>query len=86
MQPKGSKVKFEVEKNTQHPHEANLLKLDCSKANAILKWKNLWDVEKTVSKTAEWYQSFYEKNKLMTEDQIEEYILEATQNDIEWVK
>jgi len=35
------------------PHEANFLKLDCSKAKAVLKWKPRWDIKKAVEKTVE---------------------------------
>jgi CDP-glucose 4,6-dehydratase len=45
----------EIEKNVQQLHEANLLKLDCSKSAARLEWKGLWDVATTVKRTAEWY-------------------------------
>jgi len=35
------------------PHEANFLKLDCSKAKAILGWKPYWNIQKAVEKTVE---------------------------------
>ena len=33
------------------PHEANYLKLDCSKAKTILGWKPLWNIKEAVEKT-----------------------------------
>lgn len=36
------------------PHEANFLKLDCSKLKSTLGWTPRWDVEKAVEKTVEW--------------------------------
>jgi len=35
------------------PHEANFLKLDCSKAKAVLDWKPYWDIKTAVEKTVE---------------------------------
>jgi len=35
------------------PHEANFLKLDCSKAKSILGWKPCWDIRTAVEKTVE---------------------------------
>lgn len=36
------------------PHEANFLKLDCSKARKVLGWKPLWNVETAMEKIIEW--------------------------------
>ena len=36
------------------PHEANFLKLDCSKIKTALGWKPTWNVEKTMEKIVEW--------------------------------
>ena len=35
------------------PHEANFLKLDCSKAKAVLGWQPRWDIKTAVEKTVE---------------------------------
>lgn len=44
-------------------HEANLLKLDISKAINELKWKPKMDADQAIAKTITWYKSFYEGNK-----------------------
>lgn len=36
------------------PHEANFLKLDCSKLKAVFGWKPRWHIEEAIEKTAEW--------------------------------
>jgi CDP-glucose 4,6-dehydratase len=46
-----------VETDAAQPHEAGLLKLDCSKASARLGWRGQWDVRKTVLATVDWYQA-----------------------------
>jgi CDP-glucose 4,6-dehydratase len=58
-------------------HEASVLKLDCSKAHAKLNWKGIWDIDKTVKMTVDWYKNFYENGmdlRRSTSLQIEEYI------------
>lgn len=36
------------------PHEANFLKLDCSKLKSVFEWKPRWNLEKAVEMTVEW--------------------------------
>ena len=36
------------------PHEANFLKLDCSKIKAVFGWRPRWNIETAVEKTIEW--------------------------------
>ena len=36
------------------PHEANFLKLDCSKVKAVLGWTPKWNIQKAIDKTVEW--------------------------------
>lgn len=36
------------------PHEANFLKLDCSKLKATFGWKPRWNLETAIEKTVEW--------------------------------
>ena len=39
--------------NDSGPHEANFLKLDCSKSKTVLGWKPRWDIKTAVEKTVE---------------------------------
>lgn len=48
------KIKYEIVKSDSNPHEANLLSLDCSKAESILSWKPKWHLEKALGATVEW--------------------------------
>jgi CDP-glucose 4,6-dehydratase len=36
------------------PHEANFLKLDCSKLKAVFAWKPRWNIEKSINYTVAW--------------------------------
>jgi CDP-glucose 4,6-dehydratase len=43
---------------TSQQHEANILKLDSSKAKIYLGWHPQWDIETALSMTQEWYQAW----------------------------
>lgn len=36
------------------PHEANFLKLDCSKIKAVLGWQPKWHIDEAIARTVEW--------------------------------
>ena len=60
---------------TEQPHEAHYLKLDCSKARAGLDWHPRWDLGKAVDSIIEWTRA-YEQGRDVKEvclKQIEEY-------------
>jgi CDP-glucose 4,6-dehydratase len=44
---------------SSQPHEAGFLKLDASKARALLGWKPIYDVYEALEKTINWYKNFY---------------------------
>lgn len=46
------------------PHEANLLKLDCSKARIQLGWTPKWDLEVAIDKIIQWQQAFQAKESM----------------------
>ena len=50
----GNEVKW-VNQYDGGPHEANFLKLDCSKMKNTFKWKPKWNVEQAMEKLVEWY-------------------------------
>jgi CDP-glucose 4,6-dehydratase len=56
------------------PHEANFLKLDCSRAKAVLGWKPHWDIKTAVEKTVEFAKASTDNERLTCIDrQINEY-------------
>lgn len=63
-------------KNTEGPHEANYLKLDCSKIKRVFGWKSKWNVEKAVEKTVEWTKEYIKNGdiNLCMEKQIKEFL------------
>lgn len=44
--------------NNSNPHEAGFLKLDCSKAKTVLKWKPTWNLEHTLKSIVKWHQDW----------------------------
>lgn len=59
------------------PHEANFLKLDCSKIKTIFGWKPKWNVETAMEKIVEWTKVYFENGDISTcmDEQIKEFIL-----------
>ncbi|WP_114639659.1 CDP-glucose 4,6-dehydratase [Polynucleobacter necessarius] len=71
----GESVSWEKE-GLEQPHEANLLKLDCSKAHSRLGWVPKWNLETATQKIVEW-QKVYQAKKNMQEvslSQINQYM------------
>lgn len=80
--------KLNCEFNTpQHqPHEAHLLKLDSSKANNVLQWKEVWDLSKTIEVTANWYLDYYKNKQITTVQNIQKYCDDASRKEVVWAK
>jgi len=56
------------------PHEANFLKLDCSKSKAVLGWKPCWDIKTAIEQTVKFAKSKTDVERLTCIDrQIQEY-------------
>ena len=84
LQKHWSNFDCQVETDKKNPHEANLLKLDCSKAYANLKWKPVWESSATFAKTAQWYRMYYESGHVLSEEQLTQYITDAQHKQISW--
>ena len=79
-----NQIEYEIHLNSNHPHEANILKLDCSKAHTKLQWKEVWDYSTAFEKTVSWYKAYYEHQKILTNDDLESYIKDAKKKSISW--
>ena len=80
------KIDYEISNDTNQLHEANLLKLDCSKANMILKWHEVWPSKVTFEKTVNWYKKFYEEQKVLTLNDLQDYLEDAKTKGLTWTK
>ncbi|MBP6515456.1 MAG: CDP-glucose 4,6-dehydratase [Chitinophagales bacterium] len=49
---------YEIQEDKNAPHEAGLLKLDCSKAKHVLKWFPVLDFTQTMALTVNWYRDY----------------------------
>jgi CDP-glucose 4,6-dehydratase len=61
---------------TGGPHEANFLKLDCSKLKSTFGWKPKWNISDAVQKTCEWTKTWLNRDNIpiIMDKQIEEYM------------
>jgi len=67
-------IKIEYIQTGNEYHEANLLKLDNTKAISSLGWKPKWNTEKAIEQTVNWYKEYYLKGNLLTYNQIEVFL------------
>ncbi|MFG1418742.1 CDP-glucose 4,6-dehydratase [Xanthobacter sp. V0B-10] len=67
--------RIEIEEDPSAPHEARLLRLDCSKAKALLGWHPNLRFEDSIRLTAEWYAAWHKGEDMaaFTDRQIEAY-------------
>ena len=58
--------------HANHPHEANYLKLDCSKAHSLLNWRPRWDLAMALTAIVSWHKAYLsgENMRVATEAQV----------------
>ncbi|GGI16668.1 CDP-glucose 4,6-dehydratase [Gottfriedia solisilvae] len=73
---------FWVNQSDSGVHEANFLKLDCSKIKNTFRWEPRWNIEKAIEKTIEWTRAYLSKGNiaLTMEEQIEEFMTHNKRN------
>ena len=62
------------------PHEANFLKLDCSKLKHTFGWKCAWNVEEAIEKTVEWSKVYRDQGDIVgcINQQMDEFYKKVT--------
>lgn len=67
-----------VNKSDGGPHEANFLKLDCSKIKTVFGWHPHWNLDKAIEKTVEWSKCWIEGNDIRAcmDQEIEEFLMD----------
>ena len=70
----GPDAKWQQDSSSQ-PHEAGLLKLDCSKASKQLRWEPKWNLETAIEKIIQWQAVFRSKGDVLSvmREQIKDY-------------
>jgi CDP-glucose 4,6-dehydratase len=71
----------------EKPYEANMLKLDISKSNSILKWKPVLNFDQLIKFTVNGYKAEMNNESLLEEriKQIDDYYKIAEQNNCSWI-
>ena len=77
---------YKIITDPDQPHEANLLKLDCSKSHINLKWYSVWDNTTAFEKTVKWFRNYYKNGKIDTEENLVSYVKDAKKKNIEWTR
>lgn len=80
------KLNFEYDEDKKFYKEAKYLQLDCSKAHKKMKWRPVWHIDKTLRKTVEWYKAYHENNILKSEENLDEYIIDAFNKGLSWIE
>lgn len=72
----GENAKWVNMSESNAPHEANFLKLDCSKIKKVFGWKPKWHISDAVEKTVEWSKLYLKGGNVSEcmDKQISEYI------------
>jgi len=79
-----SEIGFRLNPPKEQPHEAALLRLDCSKARYRLDWHGVLTPEETFAMTSDWYRRFYREKKVDTFEQIRQYTATAAERGLKW--
>ncbi len=72
----GSSASWKNVSESNAPHEAAFLKLDCAKARRVFGWEPAWHIDTAVARTVEWYKAWNsdEDMREYTKKQVAEYI------------
>ncbi len=62
---------------SDQPHEAKVLMLDCTKAKKLLGYVPKWELQTGLSKAVEWYKTWHDKTdlKALSQSQINQFLL-----------
>ncbi len=73
----GEDIKW-IDRYDGGPHEANFLKLDCSKLKKTFGWKPRWNLDTAIEKVVEWSKAWVAGDdvRLIMDKQIKEYLVE----------
>jgi CDP-glucose 4,6-dehydratase len=78
-------LKIDLNRPAGQPlHETSYLSLDCSKAKRQLGWSPVWSLEETVRHTINWYREYYENDKVVTLEQLSQFVADAKERQVVW--
>lgn len=72
----GEGATWETRSEQGAPHEANFLKLDCTKLKTAFGWRPRWHIQDAVEKTAEWTKDWHAQKEVSSimDQQLNEYL------------
>lgn len=72
----GKDAKWKTQTKESAPHEANYLKLDCSKIKKVFGWQPRWHIINAIEKTCEWSKVWLSSGDIpaVMDKQIEDYL------------
>ena len=76
-------LRYQLSPDT-HVHEAQLLYLDSTMARKQLKWLPVWDFDRALSATALWYRSWIEDGRVISREQLADYVAAAREQNVGW--
>lgn len=76
-----NRIDYRLAQTADAPHEAHLLKLDCTKAHEQLGWHPVWNSVTTFERTVGWYREFYENGTPATGSDLTVYMDEMNFGD-----
>ncbi|MCK8491633.1 CDP-glucose 4,6-dehydratase [Spirosoma sp. RP8] len=85
-QTRWSAINYHETPSPDNPHEAHLLRLDCTKAHEQLNWYPVWDMPTTITRTIDWYRAYYEQNQLLTTADLTAYVQQAQATNQIWTR
>jgi CDP-glucose 4,6-dehydratase len=69
-------------------HEANILRLDCTKSQSVLGWSPVYGIDEAINATVDWYRNYYYKPDSSSYDftltQIQAYVDRAKDTGLSW--
>lgn len=79
-------ISVDEQPSDRNPHEAHLLRLDCTKAHEQLDWWPVWTTETAIDRTIDWYRTFYVSGQLLTADDLTAYVNGARAANLTWTR
>lgn len=68
-----NELEYTINEKNATVHEATLLKLDCSKAYALLQWQSKYNAKEALEMTMQWYKSYYSDGAVLSQKQLNKY-------------
>jgi CDP-glucose 4,6-dehydratase len=78
-------IRFRPNPPPDAPHEAGVLRLDCSKAAERLGWHCVWNSAVCFERTAAWYRDYYTEGRINTAADLECYLKDAAAGGLPWI-